>query len=442
MRKSTKIAAALAALLGAGTIAIPVGVVGASTPEVLYVSPTGVNTNSDHSCTTAKYSSIQAAVGAATWGSTIHVCRGTYDASLTIPASKHNLKIVGASGSVVEPSSPASSVTDVEGGAPIIPIVQVAPGAVGTHISGLNISGSAIEGGINGCADQLVGVLVQATSGHSASGALSGLTVTDTTPTNQGCGSGLGIDVETGPSSSASMTISHDNVSSYGKNGITCDGLGVSCTISNNTITTAPTPLDGQNGVQVGFGAHGSVTDNDISGNVWTEFSPPTSDPNPEPQSDFAAGVLLYGAGINYAGVTTRSTSVTGNSLLGNQIGVEVVDSEATVSYNNINETSPGLVDSIGIFGVGCDAYCLYFTDHPGGATLDTVASSSQAITVEHNLVNFTSTPAGSYGIWLGDASWTGVPSEYSGPAGHEVPTRSNNTIRNVAHGAVTGAGA
>ena len=255
----------------------------AGTPEVLYVSPTGINTNSDQGCTTAKYSSIQTAVGAATWGSTIHVCRGTYDASLTIPASKHNLKIVGASGSEVEPSSPAASVTDVEGGAPIIPIVQVAPGAVGTAISGLNISGSAIEGGINGCADQLVGVLVQATSGHAASGSLSGLTVTDTTPTNQGCGSGLGIEVETGPSSSASLTISNDNVSSYGKNGITCDGLGVTCTISNNTITTAPTTLDGQNGVQLGFGAHGSVTNNAISGNAWTEFSPRRATRTPSP---------------------------------------------------------------------------------------------------------------------------------------------------------------
>ena len=112
---------------------------------------------------------------------------------------------------------------------------------------------------------------------------------------------------------------------------------------------------------------------------------------------------------------------------------MEVVDSAAAVNFNDITETSPGLVDSIGIFGVGCDAYCLYFTDHPGGATLNTVASSTQKLQVFHNTVNFTSTPADSYGVWLGDTSWTGTAS-YSGPAGHEVPNISANNISNVSY--------
>ena len=96
-------------------------------------------------------------------------------------------------------------------------------------------------------------------------------------------------------------------------------------------------------------------------------------------QSDFASGVLLYGAGLNSSGKTTNSTTVSGNFLNDNQTGVEVVDSKASVQFNDITETA-GIPDSIGIFGVGCDAYCLYFTDHPGGATLDTVASSNQTI--------------------------------------------------------------
>ena len=189
------------------------------------------------------------------------------------------------------------------------------------------------------------------------------------------------------------------------------------CTVSNNTITSAPTAALAQNGIQIGFGAHGSVTcPTSSSGNVWTAYA---TDTNPEVQSDFAAGVLLYGAGLNSSGITTNSTSVASNTLNGNQIGVEVVDSAAVVQFNAITEASPGLTDSIGVFGVGCDAYCLYFTDHPGGATLNTVASSSQAISVHSNTINFTSTPAGSYGIWLGDNSWAAAPG-YSGPAGHE----------------------
>ena len=47
------------------------------------------------------------------------------------------------------------------------------------------------------------------------------------------------------------------------------------------------------------------------------------------------------------------------------------------------------------------------------------------------NTINFTSTPAGSYGIWLGDNSWAAAPG-YSGPAGHEVPTVTGNHVSNV----------
>ncbi len=435
MRKSTKIVAAVAALVGAGTIALPAAVAGAVAPTVLYVSPSAnIHLNNDHhSCATAGYNSIQAAVNAAPSGSTINVCKGTYRAPLTVPASKQNLKIVGAAHSVVEPSSAPATVTDLQGGAPIIAIVKVAPGATGTSLSGLEITGSGFATSVNGCDDDLIGVLVQSTSGHAASGTLSDLDVTDTTPSNQGCGSGLGIEVESGPGSTARYDIKDNSVSAYGKNGITCGGLGVTCTISANTISSQATPLVAQNGIQVGFGASGSVTENYVAGNAYTAYSPPSTDPNPEPQGDFAAGVLLYAAGINSSGVTTTSTLVRGNTLRNDQIGVEVVDSKAAVNQNNINETGSGLVDSVGIFGVGCDVWCLYFTDHPGGATLNTVASASQAIQVEHNTINFNSTPADSSGVWLGDNSWAAAPG-YAGPAGHEVPTLVANNISNVAN--------
>ena len=186
--------------------------------------------------------------------------------------------------------------------------------------------------------------------------------VVSTTPTNAGCGSGLGIEVEAGTNGTASVTLLQNSVSLYGKNGITCGGIGVNCNITKNPISSAPTAEVAQNGVQVGFGAHGSVFKNFITGNVWTAYG---TDTNPEVQSDFAAGVLLYGAGLNAAGRPANSPTVSANFLKNNQTGVEVVDSKASVQFNDITETGSGIPDSVAIFGVGCDAYCLYLHRSP-----------------------------------------------------------------------------
>ncbi len=237
--------------------------------------------------------------------------------------------------------------------------------------------------------------------------------------------------MDAGTGSTAKVTVHQNSVSGYGKDGITCGDIGASCSITANTITTTPTADVAQNGIQVGFGATATINANYVTGNDWTAYGSDSS--NPEVQSDFASGVLLYAAGVNSAGAAKTSIAVGGNTLKGNQIGVEVVDSEADVANNSITETASGaLPDSIGVFGVGCDDYCGYFSDHPGGAALNTKASATQAITVFHNTVNFSSTPPGSYGIWLGDNSWTGNASYYA-PAGHEVPSVSQNNISNVA---------
>ena len=51
---------------------------------MLYVSPGGRSGNPDTSCRTAAYSSISSAVSAASAGSTVIVCKGTYAESVTV----------------------------------------------------------------------------------------------------------------------------------------------------------------------------------------------------------------------------------------------------------------------------------------------------------------------------------------------------------------------
>jgi hypothetical protein len=132
---------------------------------------------------------------------------------------------------------------------------------------------------------------------------------------------------------------------------------------------------------------------------------------------------------------------VSGNHLTNNQIGVEIVDSAASVKTNSILESSPGIADSIGIYGVGCDAYCGYFKDN-NGATLDSVAAANQVVAVAKNTINFASpAPARSYGIWLGDDAWS-AGGGYYGPAGSEEVSVANPAINNVTYPLVIDAGA
>jgi hypothetical protein len=417
-------------------------------PKHLYVSP-GADNPADNSCTNAGYGTVQSAVNAAKPGTTIIVCAGTYAEQVSIDTSKLTLEASG--NAVIEPTSASVNATDENTGQPIVSIVHVEPGS-DANLYGLTIDGSQIESSVNGCSDNLIGVLYQASSVGNTAGDAKDLTVEDITPTNNGCGSGQGIFVQSGPSGTAgaSVRILDDSISGYGRNGITCEDVGTQCDIKGADISTSATTVTAQNGIQLSFGAFGEITHDNINGDDW-EY---TTDANPQPQSDFSAGILLYAAGINTSNVQVHSISVAHNTLVDDQIGVEVVDSAATVSKNVIDEVSPGIANSIGVYGVACDAYCGDFNDDQG-SSLSSTAQSGQSVTVTHNNINFSAgcptssplphcvlaAPPGTYGVWLGDDSWT-AGSGYSGPAGSELVQVAHNDFKFVETTVEIGGGA
>jgi hypothetical protein len=321
-------------------------------------------------------------VNAATPGTTLEVCAGTYSEQVTVGVS--NLTIEGAGTStIVDPSTlTPSTVSDLDTHQPIVPIFDVS-GQSNVTITGLTVEGSGLTTSFSwpGCGDNFVGVLSQ-----NASATLSNVTVEGIKlpPALFGCQDGLAVFAQSSVGPQNTLTVVHSTITNYDKNGVTCVDKYTTCSVAQSTITgMGPTDGIAQNGVQIGPGAPGSVVDhNNVSGNDYTGATNTV-----EPQADYAAGILLYDG--------TGSEEVNQNTLTDDQIGVEAVATTATINQNTISQTS-GIENSVGIFAVACDFYC-------GSFGLSGNANVNDAIV--HNEISFVTATSGTVGIWTDDSA-------------------------------------
>jgi hypothetical protein len=150
-----------------------------------------------------------------------------------------------------------------------------------------------------------------------------------------GCQSGNGIEVETASGSSSSVTVHENSIWDYQKNGITGNEAGTELTADGNTVTgIGPTTGAAQNGIQIGFGAGGALTNNTITDNVWSSCTSPTA------CAFNATGILIFESN----GVIVRN-----NSLATNQVGIYVGGDNSRVAMNTIANS----VTLIGVALVG-----------------------------------------------------------------------------------------
>jgi serine protease len=294
LRNLARLAIAAVVVLG-GMAAIGVAPVGAS-GGTLYVNNTLSVTGNDTSCSTAGYLTISSAVTAAASGDTVQVCPGTYAEQVTVTTP--NLTITGpASGSppaIIEPTTVACNTTDMAA-------VVFVSGVSGVTVENLTVNGSAGGGttftSCSSSPQDFWGVVYQ-----NASGTITGDSVLNMTPSTNFSGgnnedSGIYVQSSTGTST---VTISLNKVSGYQKNGITCNDAHTNCSITKNTVTgPGPISTEAQNGIQVGFGATGTVSSNIVSDSDYTFASTAT-----------ASGILI---------IQASDTSVTGNLLTDDQ---------------------------------------------------------------------------------------------------------------------------
>ena len=299
-------------------------------------------------CTNPQFSTIQAAVDAASPGEIIQICAGTYSEQVRISKP---LSLRGQNGVVIEPSSVVANATGLASGQSLAAIILV------ENTTDVNIQGVIVDGansGIAACSPDFLGIYYANASGDVDRVAVRNVKLAAGL---NGCQSGSAILVQSGSGGTSLVTVENSSVHDYQKNGITANESGTQVQIDHNVITgVGATTGAAQNGIQVGFGAAGSVTRNELANHIW---SPCVS----ESQCDTVSiGILVTGSdgvtlernivGVSQVGIAINANhaEVSHNRVFGSQVadGIELIGDDNTADTNRIVHS-----DRAGIFVAG-----------------------------------------------------------------------------------------
>ena len=228
----------------------------------LLVTPVSVVGTNSADCPDAQFSTIQAAVDAASPGTVIRICRGTYPEQVRI---NKPLSLQGQNGVVIEPSNVTPNATGTASGQPIAAIILV------QETTDVDIRDVIVDGtnnGITACSPDLIGILYQNASGEVERVAVSNVKLSSASL--NGCQSGSAILIQSGGGTSV-VEVAGSSIHDYQKNGITANEVGTQVRIEDNVVTgVGPTAGAAQNGIQIGFGAGGSISRNTVANHIWT----------------------------------------------------------------------------------------------------------------------------------------------------------------------------
>jgi hypothetical protein len=270
---------------------------------------------------------IQTAINSASNGDVICIAGGNYPEQLLI-TKPLTLRGLGDDHNPTHiiPASVSANAVSPDSGKPEAAIILVSS-TVNVTLTNLVIDGSVASASINsGCAaPSYEGVLFL-----GASGALSNSNISNfyqASPSDYGCqdNAGLAILVQTPATKTSAVIIKNNDVTNYQKNGITCNDIGTSCDVTRNIVSplAAAQPFVASNGIQIGFGAVGTVSKNTVTGNECNLAT--VCGPNLVTQTQ-SAGILTFQSGTG--------TVIKDNKLSHNDIGIATV-SDAVKSTNN-----------------------------------------------------------------------------------------------------------
>jgi len=277
-------------------------------------------------CPNAAFTRIQDAVDAAAPGSQIRVCKGTYVEQVTI---RKPVDLEADSGAVLMPASMQANAASLSSGRAISAALLVS-NTSNVIIRGLTLDGA--NNGISQCAPDLMGVFFQNASGEVDRVAVRNFKLPALL---NGCQSGTGIFVQSGGGGASEVVIHRSTIHDFQKNGITANEIGTSASIDGNVVTgLGLTTGAAQNGIQIGFGAAGSIQNNTVTNSVWAPCTAVST------CTAVATNVLVEQSD----GILIKSNNV-GIS----QVGIFIHGNQSTVGENQTFATS--VFDGIHIEG-------------------------------------------------------------------------------------------
>jgi hypothetical protein len=147
------------------------------------------------------------------------------------------------------------------------------------------------------------------------------------------------------------VDIAESSIHDYQKNGITANEVGTEVTIEGNFVTgLGPTTGAAQNGIQIGFGAQGTIRHNTVANYLW---SPCVS---VDSCTATANDILVFhsdGVSVhdNTIGVSQTGVAIVGNGanvfdnvIFNSQVfdGVELIGDHNTTQRNHITQSPSG----------------------------------------------------------------------------------------------------
>ncbi len=277
---------------------------------------------------------VQEAIDFAVDGETVYIS-GTFTEQISITK---NLTLEGVGTAVIQ--APDTLATLFTTGAANKPIVFVNNAEV--VINNLTVNGLG-KGNSN---YRFMGIAYYNAGGSILNSTVQGIR---NTPAN-GSQHGNAIYIYNTDGVSRTVVVRGNEVSDFQKNGITANGNNLTAEIVDNTVTGyGEIDFTAQNGIQIGWGAVGHVSNNRVTGFDFTKAG--------HPDNNASAGILLYqpGAGtVVENNVVSRSDQgiylgmgsdarISGNNVYGNGTGISLYQASNTqISGNNIHNNTAG----------------------------------------------------------------------------------------------------
>ena len=275
-------------------------------------------------------SSIQAAIDLSASGDTIYVCPGVYEEQLKIVGKSLTIRGVTSGDQnlvLIKPVGIVANSTNAYSGAAIGAVIAVEDAA---NVLLRNLTVDAADNQLTTCAPGLVGVFYRNSSGSVEAAAVRNVRFA---PEVDGCQTGLGVFAQSGGGGTSKLTVTGTSVHNYQKAAIVGNEIGTVLEAVGNIAGGAGVTTETvQNGIQIGFGAEGRITNNSIVNHVYTCQTFPCFS---------STSVLVYEA---------DQVKVLGNTTANAVIGIYLVRSNGSQVKDN-TVSSSNVLDGIAVVG-------------------------------------------------------------------------------------------